>query len=184
MRPDQLERRLRERLDALGPAPRAELLRSVLQLPRISPQEMRFLSPREVQDLTEQFDDRFKPLISTAAYLGLRWSELVALRSEDVVLPARRLSVTHTLVEVTGGSMKALRRLRKAFGRLRSQGSLPMPSENTSAGSHLVTATSSLPRRVARSERPSYAGSSSLRPKQRTCCPFVCTTSVTRLLAS
>jgi hypothetical protein len=30
MRPDQLERRLRERLDALGPAPLAELLRSVL----------------------------------------------------------------------------------------------------------------------------------------------------------
>jgi hypothetical protein len=26
MRPDKLERRLRERLDALGPAPRAELL--------------------------------------------------------------------------------------------------------------------------------------------------------------
>ena len=26
MRPDELERRLRERLDALGPAPRAELL--------------------------------------------------------------------------------------------------------------------------------------------------------------
>ena len=32
MRPDELERRLRERLDALGPAPRAELLR-VLMLP-------------------------------------------------------------------------------------------------------------------------------------------------------
>ena len=32
MRPDQLERRLRERLDALRPAPRAELLR-VLMLP-------------------------------------------------------------------------------------------------------------------------------------------------------
>jgi len=32
MRPDQLERRLRARLDALGPAPRAELLR-VLMLP-------------------------------------------------------------------------------------------------------------------------------------------------------
>jgi hypothetical protein len=31
-RPDQLERRLRERLDALGPAPRAELLH-VLMLP-------------------------------------------------------------------------------------------------------------------------------------------------------
>jgi hypothetical protein len=32
MRPDQLERRLRERLNALGPAPRAELL-YVLMLP-------------------------------------------------------------------------------------------------------------------------------------------------------
>jgi hypothetical protein len=32
MRPDRLERRLRERLDALGPAPRAELLH-VLMLP-------------------------------------------------------------------------------------------------------------------------------------------------------
>ena len=32
MRPDKLERRLRERLDALGPAPRAELL-LVLMLP-------------------------------------------------------------------------------------------------------------------------------------------------------
>jgi hypothetical protein len=32
MRPDQLERRIREHLDALGPAPRAELLH-VLMLP-------------------------------------------------------------------------------------------------------------------------------------------------------
>jgi hypothetical protein len=32
MRPDELERRLRERLDALGPAPRAKLLH-VLVLP-------------------------------------------------------------------------------------------------------------------------------------------------------
>jgi hypothetical protein len=32
VRPDELERRLRERLDALGPAPRAELLH-VLRLP-------------------------------------------------------------------------------------------------------------------------------------------------------
>jgi hypothetical protein len=32
VRPDELDRRLRERLDALGPAPRAEVLR-VLMLP-------------------------------------------------------------------------------------------------------------------------------------------------------
>ena len=34
MRPDELERRLRARLDALGPAPRAELLH-VLMLPDV-----------------------------------------------------------------------------------------------------------------------------------------------------
>jgi len=38
MRPDDLERRLRERLDALGPAPRAELLH-VLMLPDLERDE-------------------------------------------------------------------------------------------------------------------------------------------------
>ena len=36
MRPDELERRLRERLDAFGPAPRAEMLH-VLMLPDFEP---------------------------------------------------------------------------------------------------------------------------------------------------
>jgi len=36
MRPDELERRLRQRLDALGPAQRAELLHR-LMLPRLRP---------------------------------------------------------------------------------------------------------------------------------------------------
>jgi hypothetical protein len=39
MRPDQLERRLRERFDALGPAPRAELLH-VLMLPDLERAEI------------------------------------------------------------------------------------------------------------------------------------------------
>ncbi len=39
MRPDQLERRLQERLDALGPAPRAELLH-VLMLPDLERAEI------------------------------------------------------------------------------------------------------------------------------------------------
>jgi hypothetical protein len=39
VRPDELERRLRERLDALGPAPRAELLH-VLTLPEFERAEL------------------------------------------------------------------------------------------------------------------------------------------------
>ena len=39
MRPDQLERRLRERFDTLGPAPRAELLH-VLMLPDLERAEI------------------------------------------------------------------------------------------------------------------------------------------------
>jgi hypothetical protein len=46
MRPDELERRLRERLDALGPAPRAELLH-VLMLPDFE----RFASVRSALEL-------------------------------------------------------------------------------------------------------------------------------------
>jgi hypothetical protein len=45
MRPDQLERLLRERLDALGPAPRAELLQ-VLMLPIADPQPTFALNQR------------------------------------------------------------------------------------------------------------------------------------------
>ena len=53
-------------------------------------QELRFrsgLSVSVVQDLTEQFYDRFKPLISTAMPIRASVERLVALRTEDVVLP-------------------------------------------------------------------------------------------------
>jgi integrase len=40
--------------------------------------------------------------VPCAGYLGLRWGELVGLQTKDVLLPAGRLTVTHTLVEVNG----------------------------------------------------------------------------------
>jgi integrase len=73
-----------------------------IQLPRIEPSEMRFLSAEELDLLASELDERYHVLILTAGYLGLRWSELVALRREDVILPAGRLRVTHSLVEVNG----------------------------------------------------------------------------------
>lgn len=73
-----------------------------IQLPRLEPVEMRFLSAPELHSLAGEIDDRFYAFILSAGYLGLRWSELVALRTGDVMLPAGRLSVTHTLVEVNG----------------------------------------------------------------------------------
>jgi hypothetical protein len=49
MRPDELERRLRDRLDALGPAPRAELLH-VLMLPTSTERTCKKCTPNTLEE--------------------------------------------------------------------------------------------------------------------------------------
>jgi integrase len=64
--------------------------------------EMRFLSPGEVQSLADAVPPRYRALILTAAYTGLRWGELVGLRAKRLDLAARRVTVTEALSEVRG----------------------------------------------------------------------------------
>lgn len=71
-------------------------------LPKIERIEMRFLAPDEVHDLAEAIDERYRALVYTAAYCGLRIGELAALRRSRVDLLHRRLTVIETLVEVRG----------------------------------------------------------------------------------
>ncbi len=73
-----------------------------IRLPREVRIEMRFLDPSEIAALSAAIDPRFSTLIFTAAYGGLRWGELAALRIEDVNLLRRRITVTRTLSEVGG----------------------------------------------------------------------------------
>jgi hypothetical protein len=72
VRPDELERRLRERLDALGPAPRAELLR-VLMLPDLERAERigEFWSYPQSRAFAELLIDREEDRTLRAVLVGM-----------------------------------------------------------------------------------------------------------------
>ena len=52
--------------------------------------EMRVATPEEVQALVDAVDDRWKVLVLTAAYSGLRWGELTGLRRRSISWTAPR----------------------------------------------------------------------------------------------
>ncbi len=73
-----------------------------VSLPAMDDTEMRFLSPAEVQALADAVPKRYRALILTAAYTGMRWGELAGLRVKRLDLPQRRLTVAESLAEVGG----------------------------------------------------------------------------------
>lgn len=63
---------------------------------------MRFLTPNEVAHLANEAEHH-RVLVLTAAYTGLRWGEVAALKRESVNhLLAKTVTVTQTLSEVGG----------------------------------------------------------------------------------
>jgi integrase len=71
-------------------------------LPRIERDEMRFLTPAEVSVLAATINPRFRAWVVVAAYGGLRYGELAALRWRNVDLVQRRLDVAETMADVRG----------------------------------------------------------------------------------
>lgn len=55
-----------------------------VQPPRIPHREMRFLTIPEVELLADTIGDRYRAWVLVAAYGGLRWGEMLALRPQDV----------------------------------------------------------------------------------------------------
>ena len=51
-----------------------------IRLPRLEREEMRFLSPEEIEQLADAIDPRFRALVLTAGYTGLRIGELLGLK--------------------------------------------------------------------------------------------------------
>ena len=64
--------------------------------------EMRFLDHDEVDALAGVIVAKYRALVLTAAYTGLRFAELAGLRAKRLDLDERRLTVAETLVEVRG----------------------------------------------------------------------------------
>jgi integrase len=66
--------------------------------------ERAVLTVPQVFSLSEAIEPRFRALVLLAAFTGLRWGELCALRRSDVDLDARTVQVERTLSELHNGS--------------------------------------------------------------------------------
>jgi integrase len=71
-------------------------------LPRIEREEMRFLSPKEIDKLAAKIDPRYRHVIYLLAYGGLRIGEAAGLQWRNVQLIPGHLDVVQTVVEVSG----------------------------------------------------------------------------------
>jgi integrase len=70
--------------------------------PHVGGEEPTFLTPDEIATLSDTISPRFRALVMTAAYCGLRAGELSALRTERVNFLRSRISVVEAMSEVRG----------------------------------------------------------------------------------
>ena len=56
----------------------------------------------EVWQLADAIEPRYRALVLTAAFVGLRWGELLGLRRADIDLSARLIHVSRQIIEVDG----------------------------------------------------------------------------------
>jgi len=68
-----------------------------IKLPTNDRDERRFLSPTEVEQLAAAMKNRYRLVVLTGAYTGLRFGELAALRLDDLDLLRRTLRVDEQL---------------------------------------------------------------------------------------
>jgi integrase len=66
------------------------------------PPEIRVATPEQVAAIADSITPRYRALVLTAAYAGLRWGELTGLRQGNLDLLRRRVAVTEQNVELDG----------------------------------------------------------------------------------
>jgi integrase len=74
-----------------------------LPLPETARQRITVLMPEQLASAADELPERFRALALLGGYSGLRWSELVAVRRDDIDLDARKVRVDERLTEVGGG---------------------------------------------------------------------------------
>ena len=87
-------RAVRDRVIAHNPAADTDL-------PKVIAKRQRIITPEEFERLLAQIPDRYRVLVLVAIETGMRWGELAALRPRHLDLPARRIRVEETIVEVS-----------------------------------------------------------------------------------
>jgi integrase len=74
-----------------------------IRLPRqTSHTEQCFLGPDDIRRLADAIEDRYRVLIYTAAYTGMRWGELAGLKTPRLNLLRGTIDVVEALTEVNG----------------------------------------------------------------------------------
>lgn len=73
-------------------------------LPETNERRRRYLTAGQVEELAVAAG-KGRPVVFVLAYCGLRWSELAALRVENVDLLRRRLDIAQAVTEVNGGQL-------------------------------------------------------------------------------
>ena len=84
--------------------------RGIDNLPDLERVERRFLTSGEVEDLADEVTPRFRALVLTGGYAGLRLGECLALKWHGVDLKHRFLVVSETLSEIRGSSCSVSQR--------------------------------------------------------------------------
>lgn len=105
--PSSVHRHYRTLRRLLQVAVRAEMIPKnacdAVSPPSVPSVEMRFLTPSEIVDLAEAISPTYRALIYTAAYGGLRWSELVGLKRKRVDPLRRKVTVAEQLILLHNG---------------------------------------------------------------------------------
>jgi integrase len=71
-------------------------------LPKVEHREMRFLSHDEIGSLAETVDPRYRALVLTAGYAGLRFGELTGLEVRHLEMLKRSLRVDQAMTDIGG----------------------------------------------------------------------------------
>ncbi len=80
-----------------------------IELPQVIASEKRYLTEDEVERLVDAVEPRYKALVYTAAYLGLRWQEIAGLRRKALDIRPAKLA-----------SMRVVTTIERAQGRYRA----------------------------------------------------------------
>ncbi len=83
--------------DRIGRNPAARI-----EAPRTERSSIRVLRPQEIAAIVEALPPRWRAFVLLGAYSSLRWSELVAVKRDDLDLSGRTVGVDEKLVEVDG----------------------------------------------------------------------------------
>ena len=90
-----------------------------IDLPAVERVEQRFLDESEVERLAAATPERYRTLVYTAAYLGLRWQEVAGLRREAITMRPNRLATVRVLttIERSNGQCRAVEYGKSAAAR-------------------------------------------------------------------